>query len=102
MIDYSNLIVVISLQPLLNILSKLNQTYPVELLYCMPTKYTTKLSCKCTIGNIPLISIIGAIVLTTQDAIIKPLKLNRTAHVRMRKGKTRQPSQACPPIVVTY
>lgn len=39
MLDYSNLIVVISLQPLLNILSKLNQTYSVELLYCMPTKY---------------------------------------------------------------
>lgn len=102
MLDYSNLTAVISLQPLLNILSKLNQAYSLKLLYCMPTKYTIKLSCKCTIGNIPLISILSAIVLTIRDAIMNPLKINKTAYVRMKKGKTRQPIQACPPEVVTH
>lgn len=53
-------------------------------------------------GNTPLIPILSAIVLTTQDTIIKPLKVNRTAHVRMKKGKTRQPSQACPHIIVIH
>lgn len=67
----------------------------------MPTEYTIKFSCRCTIGNIPLISILSAIVLTTQD-VIRPLKINRTAHVRMKRRKTRQPSQARPPIVDTH